>query len=69
MANNRIYLECAGCGDVLYLGKHFCKEFYYESYDDISLEDKLNKFYEKHAYCEGNPLECFRIKYENNEAS
>lgn len=51
MANNRIYLRCMGCGDVLYLGKTYDMGYWWERYDGIPLEEKLNKFYEKHNYC------------------
>jgi hypothetical protein len=52
MANNRIYLRCRGCGDVLYMGKSFLEGFYYLSYDGIPLERKLNDFYDEHNYCD-----------------
>lgn len=51
MANNRIYLRCLGCGEVLYLGKSSLAGFCYASYDGIPLERKLNKFYDEHNYC------------------
>ena len=43
MANNRIYLRCMGCGDVLYLGKTYDMGYWWERYDGIHLEEKLNK--------------------------
>lgn len=66
MANNRIYIRCKGCGEELYLGKHFgVDSFYYNNYNsDKTLEEKLNAFYEKHAWCGGYPLECFEITYD-----
>ena len=65
MANNRIYLKCKACGKELYLGKHFLSAFYYVNYDETtSLEEKLNKFYDEHEWCQGGPLECFTISYE-----
>lgn len=64
MANNRIYLHCNGCGAELFLGKHFISPFYYAKHDDSTLEDRLNKFYEEHAWCNGQGLECFSITYE-----
>ena len=50
MANNRIYLRCKQCGDVLYLGKTF-SSCYYRNLGEKSLEEKLNEFYEKHEVC------------------
>lgn len=51
MANNRIYLRCKQCGDVLYLGKTFSSTYYYDNYGGKDLKEKLNDFYEKHSYC------------------
>ena len=51
MANNRIYLRCKQCGDVLYLGKTFSGGYSYTDYDNINLVEKLNEFYGKHEFC------------------
>lgn len=51
MANNRIYLRCKGCGDVLFLGKTFLDGYYWDPYGGKPLEDRLNEFYDKHNYC------------------
>lgn len=51
MANNRIYLRCRGCGNVLFLGKSYLDGFYYPCNTDVSLERQLNDFYEEHNYC------------------
>ena len=51
MANNRIYLRCRGCGEVLFLGKSYLHGFWYESYNGTPLERKLNDFYDDHNYC------------------
>ena len=51
MANNRIYLRCKQCGDVLYLGKTFSSCYYYNKGKLVDLVDKLNEFYEKHDLC------------------
>lgn len=68
MANNRIYLRCRACGETLFLGKHFLTPFYYFPYDGEHLGDKLNKFFDKHAWCDRDggegELECFDIEYE-----
>ena len=63
MANNRIYLRCRGCGEVLFLGKSYLGGFYYPSYDDVPLERRLNDFYEKHNYC-SNPKHGGFIPYD-----
>lgn len=49
MANNRMYLRCKNCGDILLLGTTmsngygtFDKEIYY----------KLNAFYDNHNFCD-----------------
>ena len=72
MANNRIYLRCKACGEKLFLGKHYAMGWYYENYDpeDGTLQEKLNRFYDAHVYCKGEPLECLDIVYETcpNEA-
>ena len=51
MSMNRIYIRCRGCGATLYLGK-LMDEYHYISYDGRPLENKLNKFYYDHAYCD-----------------
>lgn len=49
MANNRMYLRCKNCGDILLLGTTMSngyatcdKEIYY----------KLNNFYDEHNFCD-----------------
>ena len=51
MANNRMYLKCRGCNKTLLLGKVLGSE-YYTHYDDMN--NKLNEFYDKHAFCSEN---------------
>lgn len=51
MANNRIYLRCKTCGDVLFLGKCFGEGYYYCNYNNSNLEKELNDFFEKHNWC------------------
>lgn len=48
MANNRIYLRCKKCGDVLCLGKTFGSDY---RCNEEHLLDKLNVFYLKHTMC------------------
>ena len=52
MANNRIYIRCKQCGDVLYLGKTFGSCYYWRTNDNEHLEDLLNDFYYKHKFCD-----------------
>ena len=66
MANNRIFIRCNVCGEKLFLGKSFLNGFYYENYDNSTLEDKINNFYNKHTYCNDNDSDGdFDITYEN----
>lgn len=53
MANNRLYIKCNVCGETLFIGKSFGGGFYYHNYGDDprSLAEKLNDFYDRHAYC------------------
>ena len=73
MANNRIYLKCNVCGEMLYLGKSFAMGYYWENYGKLNgdpnsppLEDRLNEFFDKHTYCnnEGNDGD-YSIEYES----
>lgn len=48
MANNRIYLRCKQCGDVLCLGKTFGSDY---RCNEEYLLDKINYFYLKHTMC------------------
>jgi hypothetical protein len=69
MANNRLYLRCIACGDKLFLGKHYMGGFFYDNYhpENGTLEEQLNDFYDKHSWCNGYPLECFELFYEDDE--
>lgn len=70
MADNRIYLRCMACGKTLFLGKHYQIGWYYENYspENGTLQEKLNQFYDDHTYCNGAPLECFDIVYDDPPA-
>ena len=83
MADNRIYMRCRICGKELFLGKRFGEKYYWENYgkrnneisgikqyDERPLEERLNEFYDKHAWCgwekqveDGNDQ--FEISYED----
>lgn len=62
MANNRMYLRCKHCGEILFLGKTYSSGYYYDNYNKESLEIKLNNFYDKHNFCQ-NELCQNDIKY------
>lgn len=64
MANNRLYLTCRGCGETLFLGKHMMDGFYWQDYGGGPLQEQLNEFFDKHIWCNGEPLECFDVEYE-----
>ena len=52
MADNRIYMKCSVCGAELFLGKSYYNGAFYTNYspDEGSLEEKLNRFYDKHMH-------------------
>ena len=72
MANNRIYLRCNECGEMLYLGKSFLQGYYWVNYgkengdpNSPPLEDRLNEFFHKHTYCGDNGSDGdYSIEYE-----
>ena len=62
MANNRMYLECRGCGEKILLAKHFGSG-YTVYYNDLTL--KLDDFMTEHAFCgDVNYENQFKISYE-----
>lgn len=52
MANNRLYIKCKNCGAATAFTKNFGKPFVL---DDMGVQ-KINSFFEDHAYC-GNGKE------------
>lgn len=55
MADNRIYLRCKGCGEVMYLGKCIGRGYYWCDYYNGAhgtLEEQLNRFYDEHYFCD-----------------
>ena len=66
MANNRIYLECKGCGEKFFMGKRFGDAYFISDYpaDKKPFKDRLNDFYENHFYCKDEGADCFKISYE-----
>ena len=53
MANNRMYLRCRTCGDIFFLGKTYDLGYYTldDYYENKSLIDSLNDFYDEHNFC------------------
>ena len=64
MANNRIYIRCKACGQLLPLGKRYLSEYFYQCNDKADLYDRLNDFYLGHIFCNDNGPDCFEIAYE-----
>lgn len=67
MANNRMYLECKGCGEKFFIGKRFGDAYYISEYPQVydkPFKTRLNDFYENHFYCKGESPDCFKISYE-----
>lgn len=54
MANNRMYLRCKKCGETLFLGKTFLDGYYTDNdfYENGSLLNSLNIFYDNHKWCD-----------------
>ncbi|MBO7668977.1 MAG: hypothetical protein J6S60_00170 [Oscillospiraceae bacterium] len=66
MANNRIYLKCAGCGAEFFLGKRYGDGYFYVNYHEAQgdLGRQLNDFFDAHAFCHGRGPDCFKLAYE-----
>ena len=83
MADNRIFLRCKNCGEVLFLGKRIGGGYYVDDGHygkDETLLSRLNAFYEKHQWEDTNMrieaedvsgrwkgLDCFEIIYEMDD--
>lgn len=52
MANNRMFLRCRKCGETLLFGTNFGREWLCTHYEQGHLEDKLNKFFFEHCFCD-----------------
>lgn len=54
MANNRMYLRCKKCGEVLFLGKTYldgyytCDDYYK---NNVDLTEAFNEFCDNHKWC------------------
>lgn len=52
MANNRIYIRCKKCGEIVHIGSHTMTAYNWSRIDkSYHLEDLLNDFYEEHCFC------------------
>ena len=48
MANNRMYIRCRVCGEVIMIGKCYGDGYYTL---DKNLNKVLDKFFDEHTYC------------------
>ena len=66
MANNRMYLRCKACGEMIFLGKRLVDGYWIQQYPqwEKPFMDMLNDFYDEHTYCNGEGEDCFEIHYE-----
>ncbi len=48
MANNRMFVRCRVCGEIIMIGKCYGGSYYTP---DKNLNEALDKFFEEHAYC------------------
>ena len=66
MPMNRIYIRCNHCGEALFLGKDNYSGFYFprDWFENEHLEDKLERFYDEHCWCDKDPskVEPYNIK-------
>lgn len=83
MADNRIYMRCKNCGEVLFLGKRLGYGYYVQDNmfgEGETLIGRLNAFYDKHEWEDTDMrreaeevsgrwqgLDCFEIVYENDD--
>ena len=56
MANNRLYIRCKQCGDVIFIGKHFCDSLKLSA-EPETFVNALNDFYYEHYYCQNGVKE------------
>ena len=81
MANNRMFLRCKGCGQVIMLGKTFGHEWHFSKSDEEKGE-ALAEFLKNHSHCcddldaetcggvspfDDARFEPFELAYENQE--
>lgn len=54
MANDRLYIKCRGCGEMIMLAKHFAG-----AWSVRRSQDEIGEFLEAHAFCNGHFNEFF----------
>ena len=55
MANNRLYLRCRQCGEMLFLSKHFLSPWHI----DLDKLEEINEFLDKHCDCANRKYDVF----------
>ena len=63
MADNRLYLRCSVCGDLLFLGSRLGICY---SIEENDLSEKLNEFYKKHEDCQFEKIEPYELVNEDD---
>lgn len=55
MANNRLYIKCNRCGELLFVGKHYGGAWGVNCYDGIAFDKKLSEFlFDHYLDCRNN---------------
>jgi hypothetical protein len=83
MANNRMFIRCRHCGETFMIGGHMGTGWSMTNCSDKSFLERLNNFYEEHAFCNKDENEnnyfpkfkkidkvhsgCYDICYETND--
>ena len=70
MANDRLYIKCDICGELLFIGKHFLGPWnvYNKTLTDANLAERLERFLEKHwLECDMNRTEFSFITEMSND--
>lgn len=64
MANDRLYIQCMECGELLFVAKRGLGEWYVW---DVEYEDRLNDFFIEHYLKCGNNTSRYRFVSEFDE--
>lgn len=56
MAENRLYLRCRQCGEMLFLSKYFYDNPWHIEPDKLK---EINKFFDDHNYCENDKYDVY----------
>lgn len=68
MANNRLYIKCNRCGELLFVGKHFGGSWSVNCYDGVTFDKKFSEFlFEHYIYCSNNDSDySFIAEFDND---